>query len=100
LCYRHHHVTSLDFEPFESILELGSFSLSGLAIIKVFCSVPFELPVEFRIDLLANPECGRSSILNILFHATTETLRTIAADPKHLGAEIGFRAVLHPWGPV
>jgi Putative transposase len=27
-----------------------------------------------------------------------ETLRTIAADPKHLGAEIGFFAVLHTWG--
>ena len=33
-------------------------------------------------------------------NATTaaETLRTIAADPKHLGAEIGFFAVLHTWG--
>src|SRR5205823_3006095 len=29
---------------------------------------------------------------------TAETLRTIAADPKHLGAEIGFFAVLHTWG--
>jgi hypothetical protein len=31
----------------------------------------------------------------ILFRAAAETLRTIAADPKHLGAEIGFFAVLH-----
>ena len=30
--------------------------------------------------------------------AAAETLRTIAADPKHLGAEIGFFAVLHTWG--
>jgi len=30
--------------------------------------------------------------------ATAETLRTIAADPQHLGAEIGFFAVLHTWG--
>jgi hypothetical protein len=35
---------------------------------------------------------------NALFAATAETLRTIAADPKHLGAEIGFFAVLHTWG--
>ena len=35
---------------------------------------------------------------DILFRATSETLRTIAADPKHLGAEIGFFAVLHSWG--
>ena len=34
----------------------------------------------------------------ILFRATAETLTTIAADPKHLGAEIGFFAVLHSWG--
>jgi Putative transposase len=34
----------------------------------------------------------------ILFRATAETLRTIAADPRHLGAEIGFFAVLHTWG--
>ncbi len=33
-----------------------------------------------------------------MFRATAETLSTIAADPKHLGAEIGFFAVLHTWG--
>ena len=33
----------------------------------------------------------------ILFRATAQTLRTIAADPEHLGAEIGFVAVLHTW---
>jgi Putative transposase len=37
-------------------------------------------------------------VYDILFHATAETLKTIAADPKHLGAEIGFFAVLHSWG--
>ena len=37
-------------------------------------------------------------VYGILFRATAETLRTIAADPKHLGAEIGFFAVLHTWG--
>ena len=34
----------------------------------------------------------------ILFRAAADTLRIIAADPKHLGAEIGFFAVLHTWG--
>src|SRR5437867_2207856 len=33
----------------------------------------------------------------ILFRATAETLSMIAADPKHLGAQIGFFAVLHTW---
>jgi hypothetical protein len=37
-------------------------------------------------------------VYNLLFAATAETLRTIAADPRHLGAEIGFFAVLHTWG--
>ena len=37
-------------------------------------------------------------VYNILFHATADTLRTIAADPRHLGATIGFFAVLHTWG--
>jgi Putative transposase len=37
-------------------------------------------------------------VYNILFQATSETLLTIANDPKHLGAEIGFFAVLHSWG--
>jgi hypothetical protein len=37
-------------------------------------------------------------VYNILFRATAETLRTIAADRAHLGAQIGFFAVLHTWG--
>jgi hypothetical protein len=37
-------------------------------------------------------------VYNILFRTTAETLTTIAADPKHLGAQIGFFAVLHTWG--
>jgi hypothetical protein len=41
---------------------------------------------------------NKKVVYNILFQATAETLRTIAADPKHLGAEIGFFAVLHTWG--
>ena len=35
---------------------------------------------------------------NILFQAAAETLITIAADPKHLGARIGATLVLHNWG--
>ena len=41
---------------------------------------------------------NKDVVYGILFRATAETLRTIAADPKHLGAEIGFFAVLHTWG--
>ena len=38
------------------------------------------------------------TVYNLLFRATAETLRTIAADPRHLGAQLGFFAVLHTWG--
>jgi hypothetical protein len=36
-------------------------------------------------------------VYDLLFKASAETL-TIAADPKHLGARIGFISVLHTWG--
>ena len=41
---------------------------------------------------------NKATVYAILFRAAAETLRTIAADPKHLGAEIGLLAVLHTWG--
>jgi hypothetical protein len=37
-------------------------------------------------------------LYNLLFSVTSQTLQTIAADPKHLGAQIGFLAILHTWG--
>jgi hypothetical protein len=40
----------------------------------------------------------QAGVYDILFHAAAETLRRIAADPAHLGAEIGFLGVLHTWG--
>ena len=56
--------------------------------------VVFTLPDKIAAIAYQNKEV----VYNILFQATAETLRTIAADPKHLGAEIGFFAVLHSWG--
>ena len=41
---------------------------------------------------------NQAVIYGLLFRAVAETLRTIAADPRHLGAEVGFFAVLHTWG--
>jgi hypothetical protein len=41
---------------------------------------------------------NKARVYAILFRAAAETLRTIAADPRHLGAEIGLVAVLHSWG--
>jgi len=56
--------------------------------------VVFTVPEEIAAIAYQNKEV----VYGILFRATAETLRTIAADPKHLGAEIGFFAVLHSWG--
>jgi hypothetical protein len=56
--------------------------------------VVFTVPKEIAAIAYQNKEL----VLGILFRVTAETLRTIAADPKHLGAEIGFFAVLHTWG--
>ena len=56
--------------------------------------VVFTVPEEIAAIAYQNKEV----VYDILFRATSETLRTIAADPQHLGAEIGFFAVLHSWG--
>ena len=56
--------------------------------------VVFTLPEEIAAVAYQN----KAVVYNLLFAATAETLRTIAADPRHLGAEIGFFAVLHTWG--
>lgn len=49
-------------------------------------------------DVAAIAAQNKTTVYNLLFRATAETLRTIAADPQHLGAELGFFAVLHTWG--
>lgn len=63
------------------------------------------LPVEYFHVVFTVPEAlasvalqNKRLVYGILFRAASETLRTIAADPKHLGARIGFLTVLHTWG--
>jgi hypothetical protein len=56
--------------------------------------VVFTVPDEIAVIAFQN----KPVVYDILFRAAAETLRTIAADPVHLGAEIGFLAVLHTWG--
>jgi Putative transposase/Transposase zinc-binding domain len=56
--------------------------------------VVFTVPREIAVIAYQN----KAVVYGILFHAAAETLRTIAADPEHLGAELGFFAVLHTWG--
>ncbi|HYN65102.1 MAG TPA: IS91 family transposase [Candidatus Limnocylindrales bacterium] len=56
--------------------------------------VVFTLPAPVAEIAFQNKE----TVYAILFRTAAETLRRIAADPKHLGAEIGLLAVLHTWG--
>jgi hypothetical protein len=56
--------------------------------------VVFTLPEELRPLALGN----KRLLYGLLFQAASQTLKKIAADPKHLGAQLGFTAVLHTWG--
>ena len=56
--------------------------------------VVFTLPAEAADIAFQN----KAAVYDLLFRAASETLLTIAADPKHLGARIGITAVLHTWG--
>jgi hypothetical protein len=56
--------------------------------------VVLTLPAALGPIALQNPR----EVYGILFRAAAETLQQVAADPKHLGAEIGFLAILHTWG--
>ncbi len=59
-----------------------------------YCHVIFTLPHALGPLALQNPRL----LYGLLFRTVAQTLQDIAADPKHLGAEIGGLAVLHTWG--
>jgi hypothetical protein len=63
------------------------------------------LPVEYYHVVFTVPEpigtlayANKATLYRLLFDVAAETLTTIAADPKHLGAKIGATLVLHTWG--
>jgi len=63
------------------------------------------LPVDYFHVVFTIPEAlnqialqNKRVVYNILFKAVSKTLLTISADSKHLGAKIGFMAILHTWG--
>ena len=56
--------------------------------------VVFTLPAEVAAMAYQN----KTLVYTILFDAVAETLKTIGADPRHLGGELGFIAILHTWG--
>ena len=54
----------------------------------------FTLPAQIASIAFQN----KAVVYDLLFKAASQTMLTIAADPKHLGARIGITAVLHTWG--
>jgi Transposase zinc-binding domain len=56
--------------------------------------VVFSLPHELNSLILQN----QVELYNLLFRTVAETLVEVAANPEHLGAEIGFFGILHTWG--
>jgi hypothetical protein len=80
-CQRQNNAQWLEAQA-ENLLEVAYFH------------VVFTLPEGLGPLALQN----RKIIYGILFRAASETLLTVARDPKHLGAQIGFVAILHTWG--
>ena len=56
--------------------------------------VVFTLPHDLNSLILQN----EATLYNLLFRTVAETLLEVAANPKHLGARIGFFSILHTWG--
>jgi len=59
-----------------------------------YVHVVFTLPHQLSQLILQN----KKVLYDLQFRASAETLSQVAADPKHLGAQIGFLSVLHTWG--
>jgi hypothetical protein len=56
--------------------------------------VVFTLPRELHSLALRN----KKEVYGLLLKASSDTLQTLASDPKHLGAQIGFISIVHTWG--
>ncbi len=63
------------------------------------------LPVEYFHVVITLPAeiaqiayWNKKAVYGLLFKASAETVMTIAADPKRMGAKVGMTSVLHTWG--
>jgi hypothetical protein len=77
----------------EKTARLRALRLAKEAAVPYF-HVVFSLPAQIADIAYQN----KAVIYDILFKASAEAMTTIAADPKHLGAQIGILSVLHTWG--
>jgi len=87
---RNRHCPQCQFLPKEKWVEKRSADLLPIPYFHVVFTIPDTL-----YDLFYS---NQKVCYGIFFKAVKETLLTIAADEKHLGAKIGFLAVMHTWG--
>jgi len=87
---RNRHCPKCQAQARQRWLAAREQELLGLSYFHVVFTLPHEL----------NRICQRNQrvMYNLLFKAVSETMLEVAADPKHLGADIGFLAILHTWG--
>jgi predicted Zn-ribbon and HTH transcriptional regulator len=87
---RNRHCPKCQTNAREKWLAARSQELLNVAYVHVVFTLPHQLaPLAFH---------NKKVIYGLLFHASAATLLEIAADPRHLGADIGFLSVLHTWG--
>jgi hypothetical protein len=67
---------------------------AGYLLAVEYHHLVFTLPAEVAALARANPRL----IYGLLFEAASQAVREVAADPRHLGAQVGLTAVLHTWG--
>ncbi len=87
---RNRHCPKCQFLKKEQWLDARRKDLLPIPYFHVVFTVPAELnPLALR---------NRKTLYNILFRSVSETLKELAKNPKHLGAQIGFIGILHTWG--
>ena len=87
---RNRHCPKCQGEVARTWLEQRQADLLPVAYYHVVFTLPAPVaPIAFQ---------NKAVVYDLLFRTAADTLLTIAADPKHLGAKIGMTAVLHTWG--
>jgi Putative transposase/Transposase zinc-binding domain len=87
---RNRHCPKCQTNARDKWLDARKQELLAVPYVHVVFTLPHQLaPLAFH---------NKKILYSLLFRASSATLLEIAADPKHLGAEIGFLSVLHTWG--
>jgi hypothetical protein len=87
---RNRHCPKCQAQARERWLQVRERDLLDVPYVHVVFTLPHGLlPLAYR---------NSARLYTWLFHASAATLREVAADPRHLGAEIGVLSILHTWG--